>query len=51
MNPKVIEFESTWAVQLPIGRIIVATQDEAEKLAALLKARESDDAIHVPAGV
>jgi hypothetical protein len=42
MNPTVIQFESTWAVQLPIGKIIVASQDEAEKLAAILMERESE---------
>ena len=44
MPISVIPYGELWAVQLtsPPGVVIVATQTEAEKLAAILKERESE---------
>jgi hypothetical protein len=37
MSISVIPYGTQWAVQLPIGKVIVSTLDEAEKLAAHIK--------------
>jgi hypothetical protein len=42
MSISVIPYGTQWAVQLPIGKVIVATEDEARRLADRIAAQENN---------